>query len=182
MPGRSVVDVMEQLLRDWESAKEPKDVREAKLEIQMPVRCCAEKAGVLPPLSHELPDDLKEFWGAFSYAKLFEDVIYGQSGLVLLGYEMSNQHTRAFNRERSRDVRRGDRVIGTFIGDEDLLLIRCNSRESDSGSILVALRDGWRNEWHTAATSLSSFLEEYALYEGQKYWTPQFRPRGENMQ
>ena len=178
MAARSVVDIMNQLLTDWDTPRVPRYLQEeANLSIEMPERCSAEKSERPLLVEDGIPEDLRELWDSFSSAKLFEDVNYGQWGLEIFDYETSNQRTREFNRERPQDAADGDRVIGRFIGDLDLLLIRCNPRESDFGSIVVAIRDGFRKEWYRPASSLSSFLEEYASYDGQKYWETQFKGR-----
>jgi len=173
--GRDVVDVVNQLLTEWATPREPAYLWEAKVALEMPEQCSAERAR--RPLSLEdcIPADLREFWGTFFSADLFRDVTYGQWGLRLLDYETSNRRTRELNRERPEETRRGDRVIGEFIGDADLLLVRCDPHEPDFGSILVAIGEGWRSEWYPVGDTLSAFLEEYAAYEGQKYWEPQFR-------
>lgn len=177
MTARSVVDIMNQLLTDWAVPRLPRYLQEAKLGIEMPERCCAEKSKGPLAFDEPIPDDLREFWGAFSSSNLFEDVNYGQWGLEIFDYETSSQRTRELSLERPEDVARGDRVIGRFIGDLDLLVIRCDPRESDFGDVIVALGDGERKEWYRTASSLSSFLEEYASYDGQKYWETQFRGR-----
>jgi len=181
MTRTSVVHTINRLLADWASPREPTYFREANLEIEMPERCIADKVTGPQLFSHPIPDDLREFWTNYSSARLFEDVNYGQWGLILLDYDTSTQRTGEFFLERPKDALPGDRVIGQFIGDQDLLVMRCDPAESDCGSILVALRDGFRKEWyHRVADSLSSFLEEYASYEGQKYWEAQFKGRRES--
>ncbi|MCL4854058.1 MAG: hypothetical protein KJZ78_22090, partial [Bryobacteraceae bacterium] len=65
----------------------------------------------------DIPADLEEFWGTFSSARLFEDVNYGQWGLIVLDYETSNERTQQLLHERPQDVVRGDRAVGKFIGD-----------------------------------------------------------------
>ena len=185
MTRKSVVDTINQLLADWAAPRKPtylrEALREANLEIEMPERCIAEKVTGPQLFSHPIPDDLREFWTNYSSARIFEDVNYGQWGLILLDYDTSNQRTGEFFLERPKDALPGDRVIGKFIGDLDLLVMRCDPAESDFGSILVALLDGGlRKEWyHRVAGSLSAFLEEYASYDGQKYWETQFKGRRE---
>jgi hypothetical protein len=178
MARKTVVDTITRLLVDWESPREPTYLREASLAIEMPERCTAEKLRGPLCFSDPIPDDLREFWTTYSSARLFEDVNYGQWGLILLDYDTSVKRTGEFFLERPKDALPGDRVIGQFIGDQDLLVTRCIPGESDFGSILVALRDGWRKEWyHRVAEDLSSFLEEYASYEGQKFWETKFEGR-----
>ncbi len=180
MAGRSVVEVINRLLIDWASPREPEYFQEANLRIKMPERCSAERSKGPLTLGADIPDDLKEFWGRFFSATLFEDVDYGQWGLRLFDYEMSDQLTREFNEERPQDAARGDRVIGRFIGDADRVVIRCITGESDFGSIIIALNEGMRNDWPRPSSSLSSFLEEYSLFDGQKFWEPRYREQRES--
>ncbi len=175
MVGTSVVDVINQLLTDWATPREPEFVQKANLDIETPTRCSAVKARGPLVLGDRIPNDLKEFWGTFFRATLFEEVNYGQWGLRILDYETSNRRTREFNRDRREYAARGDRVIAEFIGDLDLLLMRCDTTESDFGGIIVATDDGKRDEWYRVASSLSSFLEEYGSCDGQQYWKRGFR-------
>lgn len=177
MKAKSLVEIMNRLLLDWAAPKVPTYLQEANL-LDAPQRCSAEKPTKPLFFSHPIPDDLREFWTTYSSARLFEDVNYGQWGLILLDHDMSIQRTGEFFLERPEDALPGDRVIGQFVGDQDLLVMRCIPGESDFGTVLVALRDGWRKEWyHRVADNLSSFLKEYASYEGQKFWETQFEGR-----
>lgn len=177
MAGKSVLDVMQQLLTEWATPREPTYLQEANLNIEMPERCSAEISKGPLLVSDPIPNDLREFWSTFSSAKLFEDVNYGQWGLIIHDHETSLRRTRQLALERPDDAARGDRVIGEFIGDLDQLLVRCNPRESDFGNIVVAIPDGPRGEWYRVADSFLSFLQEYQAYEGQKYWETQFQGR-----
>jgi hypothetical protein len=64
-------------------------------------------------------------------------------------------------------------VIGKFLGDSDLLVIRCSQSEEDFGNVLVALPLDPRPDWDHVAESLADFLDEYAKTGGEKYWTKQ---------
>ena len=174
MAGKSVVSVVNQLLTDWAVPREPGYFHKANLSIRMPQRCSAEKSEKQLVLHDRVPEDLEDFWNAFSCATFFEDVSYGQWGLRILEYGASEERTREFCRSRSKDAVSGDRVIGEFIGDFELLIVRCDPSESDFGSILVALPVDPRNEWYRVASSFLSFLEEYRSNDGQKYWETQF--------
>jgi hypothetical protein len=63
-------------------------------------------------------------------------------------------------------------VIGKFLGDSDLLVIRADETQSDFGSVIVALPIDPRPDWYHVAKSLADFLEEFAQSGGQKFWTP----------
>ncbi len=180
MPEKSVVETINHLLAEWASPRIPAYMQGRQVALEMPMSCSAVEAKKTVP-AKDLPSDLAEFWNSFFSVTLFQDVNFGQWGLRLLDYEKSNQRTREFNRDRSRDAGRGDRIIGEFIGDLEQLLIRCDRSDDDFGHILVALPASPRHEFYKVADNFSSFLEEYRLHEGQKYWEPQFlQRRGES--
>lgn len=89
MTRKSVVDTINRLLADWASPREPTYLREANLEIEMPERCIAAKLTGPQLFSHPIPDDLREFWTNYSSARLFEDVDYGQWGVIRMALEVS---------------------------------------------------------------------------------------------
>jgi len=121
----------------------------------------------LPP---DLPSDLSDFWTKCSWARLFEDRRYGQWGLVLWQPSESSEQTVLFSRQRKKDFRAGDRVVGRFLGDSELLLVRCDPNLPDFGNVIVALPLYGRADWDTVAVSFSTFLEKFAEAEGGKYW------------
>jgi hypothetical protein len=61
-------------------------------------------------------------------------------------------------------------VVGEFLGDSDLLLVRCDPAAEDYGSVLVALPLDDRSEWDQAASSIEAFLLSYARTHGEKFW------------
>jgi hypothetical protein len=119
----------------------------------------------------EVPPDVTEFWRLHSSARLFVDETYGQWGLDLLAPSEATQATAAFRSLRPKQRRRGDLVLGRFLGDSDLLIVRCERANVDYGSVLVALRLDPREAWYAVAPSFGMFLSEYADAEGRKYWT-----------
>lgn len=116
------------------------------------------------------PDDLRDFWRIAREAQLFEDTTYGQWGLHLLSPSESMRATHKFQIARERDSRPYDLVVGEFLGDSELLLVRCNLSELDYGQVWVALPLDRREEWFRAATSFEVFLESYVDARGAKFW------------
>ena len=117
-----------------------------------------------------LPDDLAEFWTHYDGARLFEDREYGQWGLKLLSLAEANAQTDAFRMQRSGDFRDGDLVVGQFLGDSDVLIVRCDPTASDFGNVVVALPLDGRVDWDRVGISLADFLHQYAEAEGAKFW------------
>ncbi len=136
--------------------------------------CSFSVAGVNSPVISQwvsaCPSDLADFWTIASTARLFEDISYGQWGLEILDPQAAATATKKYQSRRHEDFLAGDLVIGKFLGDSDLLIIRCDPACSDFGSILVALPIDRRNEWYKVADSLSSFLDIFIKASGDKVW------------
>jgi hypothetical protein len=111
----------------------------------------------------ELPSELVELWTSARSARLFEDIDYGQWGLVLLSPPESADRTALELAERPGDFAAGDIVIGEFLGDQELLV------HTPTG-ILVALPLDPRSDWDVAADNLEEFLRRYLDAHGDKYW------------
>ncbi|MGC4002694.1 MAG: hypothetical protein QM811_05970 [Pirellulales bacterium] len=73
------------------------------------------------------PPDLLEFWKTSSRAQIFADKTYGQWGLEILDPNSMATLTKQFQNRRKADYMSGDIVVGKFLGDSDLLLIRTES-------------------------------------------------------
>src|SRR4051812_22517502 len=124
----------------------------------------SEKSASLSEIAAFVPDcppDLKEFWTAARSARLFEDQTFGQWGLEILDPQNAFDTTRVYRERRSRDCIAGDMVIGKFLGDSDLLLIRCSSATDDFGNVVVALPIDPRKDWYHVSDSLASFLNSF---------------------
>ena len=117
-----------------------------------------------------LPRELREMWSISQESYLFRDDAYGQWGLHMLSPYDAENETALFREERVADADFGDLVIGTFIGDSDLLLIRCNPDAADFGHLMVATPLYRRTDWPIVASSVFDFLQGYALAEGGKFW------------
>jgi hypothetical protein len=116
----------------------------------------------------EVPPELVELWLTCKQARLFEDVDYGQWGLLLLSPSASAERTRLEYKERPGEFWRDDIVLGEFLGDQELLLLAPS--ESDQSRLLVALPLDGRTDWYPVATSIAAFLESYLASHGDKYW------------
>jgi hypothetical protein len=117
------------------------------------------------------PSELSEFWTIARTAKLFEDREYGQWGLEILDPKRSVEITVLCEARRRRDFIEGDLVIGKFLGDSDLLVIRCDPIAKDFGCVIVALPLDVRRDWYTVSHSFAAFLGEYAKTGGEKFWS-----------
>lgn len=121
----------------------------------------------------QCPSDLKQFWQRARSGRLFEDTTYGQWGLELLSPEKARHETLEFRRCRPVDSLDKDLVVGRFIGDADILLLRCDPNASDFGEVLVASPIDPRSEWDVIARSFGDFLNRYVETRGDMYWHPE---------
>lgn len=121
------------------------------------------------------PPDLLTFWTVAESARLFLDSTYGQWGLHLLEPSEAVEMTRIFAEERRREFCKGDLVVGRFLGDSDLLIVRCSEDEADFGKVLVAVPLDPRNDWYNVANSFAEFLENYIAAKGDKFWENNLR-------
>jgi len=140
----------------------------------MSFRCLFAEEGATPAEIVEFasgcPTDLIDFWRNARNAKLFQDQSYGQWGLEILDPQHAFSMTRQCRERRSRDFTVGDLVIGKFLGDSDLLVIRCDSTSDDFGSVLVALPIDVRKDWYCVSPSFADFLELFIKARGDKVW------------
>ena len=117
-----------------------------------------------------VPPELIAFWTTHKSAKLFEDRNYGQWGLVILSPDESAKATREFLEERRSDAHVGDLVVGEFLGDSDLLLVRCDSGQEDYAEVIVALPLDPRDQWYRVSKSFLEFLYAFGKRGGKKFW------------
>jgi hypothetical protein len=127
----------------------------------------------LAVLQGSVPEDLMAFWRLTRTASLFVDLHYGQWGLEILSPSEAVRETHLQRRNRPAQYRDGDVVIGRFLGDSDLLVIRCDEKGADFGKILVALPIDPRPDWFTPADTFGDFLRLYLENEGAKFWEGQ---------
>lgn len=119
---------------------------------------------------NNLPAELVEFWKNAAVARLFEDVDYGQWGLEIISPGKAESLTETELQKRPCDYVPGDLVVGRFLGDSDLLLVRCDQSASDFGSVVVALPIDKRPDWDVVATDFADFLTKLVEADGDKFW------------
>ena len=118
----------------------------------------------------DVPRPVADFWAIAKSATLFKDGKYGQWGLRVLDPITALERTAQYQRERIGDALPGDLLIGEFLGDSDLLMVRRSHDASDYGNIMVVLPLDHRRDWDMVATSFDEFLEQYAIAHGNKFW------------
>jgi hypothetical protein len=124
----------------------------------------------LSGLSNLAPKELLDFWKEAREADLFVDSKYGQWGLRLWSPARSVGRTQELRSASSTRLVNGDLIIGEFLGDSDLLLVRCDPGAQDFGRILIVLPLDRRADWPTAAANFADFLKTYANESGDKFW------------
>lgn len=124
-------------------------------------------------LSITLPLTIINLWNQTSGLHLFEDITYGQWGLILWSPNQIITEQEKRIAQRKQDFRSGDLIIGEFLGDADLLILRCDATSPDFGNIIIALPLDSREEWDIAANSLESFLNQLIAAKGDKFWENQ---------
>lgn len=118
--------------------------------------------------ANSLPGDVLGLWRECRGARLFEDLDYGQWGLVLLDPEASARRTASYRHDRPSDSSTDDVVIGEFLGDQDLLVVAPS--EVEERRVLVALPLDRRSDWYGVGKDLVAFLERYVAVGGEKFW------------
>jgi hypothetical protein len=149
------------------------------VSIPMPMHC-----QVLPPqpwdkkafeevLGITLPLAIIHLWDKTSSLRLFEDVNYGQWGLILWSPNQVITEQEKRIAQRKEDFHPGDLIIGECLGDAELLVLRCDATCPDFGNVIIALPLDSHEEWYLAATSLESFLSKFLAAKGDKFWENQ---------
>jgi len=166
-----VGDILSELGRKWST---PRPASHRGKPIPFVLGCQFAPEGVsddeMLVLDESIPRDLQDFWQACRSARLFEDIDYGQWGLELLSPSGAATETENFRDDRPDEHRQGDLVIGRFLGDSDLLILRCDRIEDDYGEVVVALPIDSRSNWYFLKARLSDFLNDYSMSEGDKFW------------
>ena len=126
-----------------------------------------EKLGIVLPLS------ITNLWDKTSGLRLFEDMNYGQWGLILWSANQVITEQEKRIAQRKEDFRPGDLIIGEFLGDADLIVLRCDAAFPDFGNVMIALPLDSREEWYFAANSLENFLTQFLAACGNKFWENQ---------
>lgn len=120
-----------------------------------------------------LPSAIIHLWDKTSGLRLFEDITHGQWGLILWSPNQVIAEQEKRISQRKEDFRPGDLIIGEFLGDADMMVLRCDATAPDFGNVIIALPLDFREEWYLAANSLSSFLSQFLAVKGDKFWENQ---------
>jgi hypothetical protein len=163
-------DIIETLRTNWTAPRQGFHNGEPS-----PFSLCCEfdwpaSAEQVEQIGASLPESLRQFWLHAQSAVLFKDADYGQWGLRVLSPSDSVQATKDYHESRQRDALNGDQVIGEFLGDSDLVLVRCDSAAADFGSVLVALSMDSRSDWDRVGDDFEDFLQRYVKSDGDKFW------------
>ena len=163
----SVRDTLSRLSAEWAEPRRP--VHHGR-GTSAPVVCSVKELRNTTPFDSNVPPDVATFWGAYDGARLFVDTQYGQWGLVLHGPAGAKRLTDKFRAQRARDAAPGDLVLGEFLGDSELLVVRADPTAEDYNVVMIALPLDPRSDWSVAADSLGTFLEKYDTAQGAKFW------------
>jgi len=136
-----------------------------------------EPANSLEPLSIDVPTDVQEFWQQTRSAALFRDAQWGQWGIEVLEPTEAHAETWRHTQARPHDFTSFDLVLARFFGDSDLLVIACDPRRADFGSVTIALPLDKRDDWPVVAKSFRDFLEQLLEAQGDKYWELHFHKK-----
>ncbi len=118
-----------------------------------------------------VPPDLRMLWDRTSGVIMYEDVTYGQWGLVLWSPDQTVVRHRWWMGIRNPvDFREGDLIAGEFLGDCDLLVVRSDPSQQDYGSVLISLAEDRRQHWPRPAASVERFLRDFLQADGRKFW------------
>ena len=116
-----------------------------------------------------IPEDLEELWTQTNSLTLFEDEVFGQWGLYIFGPNEIKGHHMDVIAEQDEYIL-GDLIVGRFIGDSDLLVLRCDPKAKDFGNVVIAGPIDSRSEWPIVSTNLKSFIHSFLDEEGDKFW------------
>ena len=115
-----------------------------------------------------IPEELLALWRHCRTARLYVDVDYGQWGLVLLDPVASSVRTAQARRNQPERFEADDVVLGSFLGDQELVVLA--PAERGHRRVLIARPLDPRAHWPGVAQDLVSFLVAYRAASGDKYW------------
>jgi hypothetical protein len=121
-------------------------------------------------LGVRLPHEVVEMWMTTAGLTLYVEENHRQWGLIVWSPEEVVDPNRKFKELYKRDLRDGDLIMGEFLGDSDLLLLRCDDRRSDYGKVLIVDPYERRKSWKVPAASFGLFLQRFCEAKGDKYW------------
>lgn len=163
----AIEETIKRLERDWAT---PRSIIRHGKSTMFRFQCSFESGPITGDAGIAVPKTLQAFWNFAKSARLFEDVEYGQWGLVLMSPKTAATRTKDFANVRAKESLPGDLVVGEFLGDQDLLLLRCDPEAEDFGRVLVALPLDSREDWYDVSPDLDAFLLAYERAQGAKFW------------
>ena len=120
-------------------------------------------------LNISLPEDLQDLWQKCNGLHLFEDKTYGQSGLIIWSPQKVAEKQKNLRRN-SDEFQDGVLIIGEFLGDSDLLIVRCDRNSNDYGQVIIALPIDHCSDWYYLPYPLPEFLQKFINSQGEKFW------------
>lgn len=161
------VEVIQRLVKTW---TEPRRATHRGVPTPFSLSCTVATSSAARDPGSGMPQPVADLWRHFDSARLFEDKEYGQWGLVFFSAERARERTAELAATRAKDYISGDVVVGEFLGDSDVVVVRCDPEERDFGHVLIALPVDARIDWYKVADDLDEFLRKYEQSEGAKFW------------
>ncbi len=165
-----ILEIISEIMKDNIDISEVNSSKESGLIIKSQFSKDRASEADIKLLNLVIPEDILKFWQVTKSARLYEDINYGQWGLLILSPANALNETETFAKERGLNFIKGDLIIGKFLGDSELLLIRTDDSKEDYGNIIVELPLDPRKEWYYVEKSFTSFLINYSKHKGNKYW------------
>ncbi len=162
-----VQKILDLIIKEW---GEPKTAVHRGEEVPFELSCSLSNPNNAMSNSFKLPKSLVEFYQLADGSTLFKDDKFGQWGLNILSLSEAFEKTQDFEAERKRDFQQGDLIIGEFIGDSELLLIRCDSSNSDFENVITVNPIDPREDWSMISIDFEIFLVDYYQSQGDKFW------------
>ena len=114
------------------------------------------------------PDEMYELWKCSDTTTLFQELYYGQWGLIIHDPKWCVMQTQFFNSAFPGNLDVDDYVIGEFLGDTDKLVM--SGSPMSTQRILVATPLDPKSEWAIVGDNLKEFLNRFIASGGSKYW------------
>lgn len=84
------------------------------------------KARIETELQITFPLEMEQLWDEASCLQLFKDETYGQWGIIIWSPEIVLTRQVSVREWRQDDFLYGDIAIGEFLGDSEIIILRCN--------------------------------------------------------
>jgi len=73
-------------------------------------------------------------------------------------------------RRKSDEFQDGDLIIDEFLGDSDLLVVRCDRNYDDFGQLIISLPIDHHSDWYYLPYLLPEFLQKFTNSQREKFW------------